>query len=749
LPQYFLLHYRSFYSSSKQQVYPYCCILTINTVIDIEEQLEMAEDRCNTLKDQLDYMKQIYGVNKHAPKTRKISNISTSKKSSDDKLSGSSLTDEANDKDSKRYLKRQNSNAISTDNTGAAVRTINNILNGITDSVNRLSELRVQISETPRSRVGRSTGVSPQNLSRSSTEVKIKKNTTDESGVMQDIMLGSSTRISIKSKSIKKKSKDSSKMANKKPVASHMSIRKSAKSDKKNKGSLRSSMIDRELCTLKKKKILNIKPNAQTHKLVEIYHNNAVKNSDSDEGHQIAARLRSRVQHKKYVDSSHSNKSLINEIPPLNIQERNEHVSSKVQTYGNNPMCPRLDLLQAVKPEGYEPPQAPRTEVSCYSKNYELPTIASKMKQVAKSYLNSFNLKAIPFCAAISTTPSHNIGINIQQVMNIIKTKQSVNGISPTLAHNIGLAAERINSRPLSALVSTINSRTEYRCSRCPLSRTLFNYQQLQEMAKGIPEETAEEVEEAADSPAMKTVIITGPSGDMEVKNRNVPAWGVDPAHRDQCTCIPSSGVEFQQIVNKYNRKNTPMTAKTIESQVDNRFSKYNMSNKRKSQTPNKKVSHTKNGYSTNTVNSATAGENQDVEANPFHGREKNLKEVLTNLHNEFESLNKRYEDLSQKANPDDAETLKELESMETELNKKEEEITMVMALYKEVLALKQQIKTLKQRASQASLNVNDPKDSSAKFKEYNNPQAAFHLTKLLRQIQHYQLRYKKEVNRM
>lgn len=51
--------------------------------------------------------------------------------------------------DGRYYLKKQNSNAIETDNTGAAVRTINNILNGITDSVNRLSVLHVQIAETP------------------------------------------------------------------------------------------------------------------------------------------------------------------------------------------------------------------------------------------------------------------------------------------------------------------------------------------------------------------------------------------------------------------------------------------------------------------------------------------------------------------------------------------------------------------------------------------------------------------------
>lgn len=81
---------------------------------------------------------------------------------SDDKHSQSSTADVTKEKDSIVFLKRQNSNAIGTDNTGAAVRTINNILNGITDSVNRLSELHVQIADTPRNRKVRSTGVSPR-----------------------------------------------------------------------------------------------------------------------------------------------------------------------------------------------------------------------------------------------------------------------------------------------------------------------------------------------------------------------------------------------------------------------------------------------------------------------------------------------------------------------------------------------------------------------------------------------------------
>lgn len=98
---------------------------------------------------------------------------------------------------------------------------------------------------------------------------------------------------------------------------------------------------------------------------------------------------------------------------------------------------------------------------------------------------------------------------------------------------------------------------------------------------------------------------------------------------------------------------------------------------------------------------------------------------------------------MCQKTNSDDEETLKELELLENELNKKEEEITMVMTLYKEVLALKQQIKCLKQKTSQASMTVPEVKEIPSNFSNYSNPKAAMHLTKLLRQIQTYQMRYK------
>lgn len=86
---------------------------------------------------------------------------------------------------------------------------------------------------------------------------------------------------------------------------------------------------------------------------------------------------------------------------------------------------------------------------------------------------------------------------------------------------------------------------------------------------------------------------------------------------------------------------------------------------------------------------------------------------------------------------------MKQLEQMERCLSNKEEEITMVMSLYKEVLALKQQVKCLKEKASMASLSINMQQPYCMQQARHD-PNSAVHLTKFLRQIQMYQ-----EMNRI
>jgi DNA polymerase III delta subunit len=84
---------------------------------------------------------------------------------------------------------------------------------------------------------------------------------------------------------------------------------------------------------------------------------------------------------------------------------------------------------------------------------------------------------------------------------------------------------------------------------------------------------------------------------------------------------------------------------------------------------------------------------------------------------------------------------MRELEILDKELNHKEEEIVMVMTLYKEVLALKQQVKSLKDRTSKENISV---KSQPPKFNGYNNVTTAGLLNKLLQRVQHFQTHYKR-----
>ncbi|XP_072931150.1 uncharacterized protein [Epargyreus clarus] len=74
------------------------------------------------------------------------------------------------------------------------------------------------------------------------------------------------------------------------------------------------------------------------------------------------------------------------------------------------------------------------------SRRYELPTVASQMKQAGmRCYYGTTNHTNIPFVVSKSTAPSHNIGVNIQQVLNGLKIQQPLSGIPLTIAHHMGL----------------------------------------------------------------------------------------------------------------------------------------------------------------------------------------------------------------------------------------------------------------------------------------------------------------------
>lgn len=89
----------------------------------------------------------------------------------------------------------------------------------------------------------------------------------------------------------------------------------------------------------------------------------------------------------------------------------------------------------------------------------------------------------------------------------------------------------------------------------CPLTRNSLNYQQLQEMAKEIPEEPEQEALEAGASGDTNVyinlylnVILMYLSYDFQ----RTFTWTADPSKQRNCACLPQKGVGFQDILNKY-----------------------------------------------------------------------------------------------------------------------------------------------------------------------------------------------------
>ncbi|KAK4872395.1 hypothetical protein RN001_014424 [Aquatica leii] len=755
----------------------------IQRITEIEEQLQIAESRCNTLKNQLDSMKKNYKKvsprdtiqprrknesyvgSKTQRKRAGLSQPSSSYRQQHQKeiydddcpvksnSSSAMYNEHFKNKALQPLLIRQNSTSIATDHTGAAVKTINNILSGITESVNRLTQYQDQSNddymikctyvEQPFSNdQGRSC-----TISRTPFSPRLNKRLYDQQKKVAEIIKESTihaektSAVSIKSKetALEKWSKQITGHFKTRSTARHVDTATSTKpsrlgvsNDDSQSFFKKKKRVIKRLKASSKMSVTRKLSNSDTHSqkcvskfstdnLVELYHNVAARSSDSDNSnHGNRVQMDNRqgagdVSFNTTVPTYHASK-----VDVINKSENRLMQSPRILAPIEESMTIENSIVR-------------RKYFQQLPKNYQLPTIASKLKRVTKNYLRSFNyfnFRCIPFCAAKSTSPSHNIGINIQQVMSIIKTRQPITGISPTLAHNISLAAEKLQGSPLSAFVSNLSTRIGSGTSACPLIKHQLNYTKLQEMAKAIPEEPYEE--ENCDVTFMRK--------DIEPPPPVPPIWSAAPESA-RCTCISQKGVPFQKVLSKYQIASSEVIPTFYRQenkyhqppgrQIQSAY--YNNSKQRTAAW----VSHGVKENSSNISNFIEPCKpiNESLDQQQLHGKEKNLKAVLKNLHDEFDSLNTRYEMLSKcdsKTNPDN---VKQLEEMENQLNQKEEEINMVMSLYTEVMALKDQVKKLKERTSCETIYT----ASSPEKKETG---ATMHLTHLLRQIQNYQNRY-------
>lgn len=251
-------------------------------------------------------------------------------------------------------------------------------------------------------------------------------------------------------------------------------------------------------------------------------------------------------------------------------------------------------------------------------KNYSQPTIASKSKQVDRNMWANLNVKNIPFIAATSTAPSHNIGVNIQQVLSIIKKRQPTNENNQNV-QNPNLIHTMLNSKKSGM---NVNSNEEIL----------------------IPQEK--------DS-----------KKNIEVIKSSMSFW--------------QSGADLSKDKN-----------------------------------------------------------NEDLT-----DRVRQLKKVLVFLHEDFSNLSLKYKKLQKKLtkrNIDKNEAKEELAEIEKSLERKEEEIIVIIGLYKEVLSLRDELRKVQDKYNFVSSGKNSTGDAVI-----HSNSAHCQMSTLLRKIQNFQEKLK------
>ncbi|XP_014487962.1 PREDICTED: uncharacterized protein LOC106751555 isoform X2 [Dinoponera quadriceps] len=284
--------------------------------------------------------------------------------------------------------------------------------------------------------------------------------------------------------------------------------------------------------------------------------------------------------------------------------------------------------------------------------NYEMPTVASKLKRSSRSYFGRFNFRNIPFVVSTSVTPSHNLGLNIQQVLSIMKTRQSTD-IAPFFIRKVSRSA-----RP----VSTFLEQMSVRCVK-----SIFDLESS----------------------------TTGRLHDKESSNvkRDGGSSVFELRHVGKVQSVHTAGSSVARTI----------PGLFCEEKGD--FCEEYRMKQRRSLVANRRSSTLAYARNQQRISRVSLSKEEDIGDHKMHitdsHHSKEIHDVLVNLRDQFEEMNTRYEKLqSEVENSDDATLPGELSTLEKELHVKEEEIVAVIDLYKEVTSLKQQMKVLREKSS-------------------------------------------------
>ncbi|CAD1479002.1 unnamed protein product, partial [Heterotrigona itama] len=454
-----------------------------------------------------------------------------------------------------------------------------------------------------------------------------------------------------------------------------------------------------------------------SNEVVEIYHNAAAKSGSTSAIPSKHSKLEHHMNYINILTSSAMNKQ--QSTPKKSKCEDNNYQdvcnadinnpkndSQKYQigqkTIGRNTIINDLnnDLKVSTIPvctmENYNSHQCQHTIMQAsyfdpiVTHNYEMPTLASKLKRANRSYFGRFNFRNIPFVVGTSITPSHNLGLNIQQVLSIMKTRQiSATGATPLLIRKISRGM-----KPASILIEQINDQQ----SKLPHMNSRMD-----------------------DMHAQKENLFMN-KGDRLLENENMllkynrkGMSNLDVNSKSTIEQYQSLPKEISNNENKYedhkkkdtrsenqlSRLNTAQVLRATNNKMLKLFASQQNVNAKIGNSQMQPKTYQDNICNEHISNTSTVNYSQNS---------KGIREVLINLHDQFEEMNMKYERLQAKAKKySDKDLEQEVLHLEKELSIKEDEINAVVNLYKEVMALKQEMRLLQKRDSYVCISTEIP----------------------------------------
>ncbi|XP_043268410.1 uncharacterized protein [Venturia canescens] len=288
--------------------------------------------------------------------------------------------------------------------------------------------------------------------------------------------------------------------------------------------------------------------------------------------------------------------------------------------------------------------------------NSELNQSKDNCGNEAKSYQDNltepsdfrFNFRNIPFVVGTSVTPSYNLGLNIQEALSLMKTRQLMpSRISPMIISSVSKGL-----KPVSTLFECIRDERESLMEgrNIPLS---INSRGITSMYQGTlsDDKSSKPVQlEPFSSKTRGLSFVPDPETLYEVQG-SYPSQKSELTPKKQKTQSICSSIKFND--QKHLERKLELTQSILLKQRQEELN---------------------------------IGESAPAKFQTVTQGSKGIREVLMNFHDQYETMIIKFEKLQKESNKSSDKSLeKELIALEKELNAKEEEIKAVASLYQEV----------------------------------------------------------------